>query len=505
MNVETEMLIKPKRTTKISSLSTGIPGLDQVLNGGIPSDRIYLIDGDPGAGKTTFGMQFLMQGVRLGEKVMYISLSETRDEIEAVASSHGWNLEGIEMFEFKAEEQLTADDQTTFFHPSEIELGETTKTILDAVKRASPSRVVFDSLSELRLLARESLRFRRQILALKRYFAGRESTVLLLDDRTSIAGDLELQSIVHGVIRLEQLSPEYGAERRRLRVHKLRGVGFRGGFHDFSLRRGGIQVFPRLVAAEYSTTEELKVLQSGVEKLDALLNGGIDRGSSTLIMGPAGCGKSTLTMAYAEAAAAAGEKVALFAFDEGKRSIFKRTKSLGIDIERHINSGMISLQQVDPAELSPGEFVSHVREAVDRGVRVIVIDSLNGYLNAMPEERFLIIQLHELLSYLNQKGVASFLVVAQHGLVGVNMSAPVDVSYLADTVIVLRYYEVFGTVKKAISVLKRRSGNHDRTIRDFEISSSGIEVGEPLRGLRGVFTGIPEQESTNKSRLPQDL
>lgn len=472
-------------------IKTGITGLDEVLNGGLPSNRIYLVDGDPGAGKTTLGLQFLLEGARNNEKVLYVTLSETTKEVEAVAHSHGWDISKVNIFELRSEEQLEVDNQNTFFHPSEIELGETTKAILDTVRQVNPSRVVFDSLSELRLLARESLRYRRQILALKQYFSGKKTTVLLLDDRTSENGDLDLHSIVHGVIRLEQLAPEYGGDRRRVRILKLRGVGFRGGFHDFVVRKGGLDIFPRLTANEYETTIENNLMVSGIPQLDRLLGGGIDRGSSTLIIGPAGAGKSTLALQYAVSAADNGEKAAIFAFDEGKRSILKRTEGMGINLKKHLQSGQISLQQVDPAELSPGEFVSLVCKAVeDSKVRVVIIDSLNGYINAMPEERFLIIQMHELLSYLNQRGIATFIVVAQHGLVG-PMNSPVDLSYLADTVVLLRYFEALGKVEKAISVLKRRSGDHEKTIRSITFSNDGVEVGEPLEKFHGILSGVP--------------
>jgi circadian clock protein KaiC len=472
--------------------STGTSGLDEILNGGFPRNRLYLVDGDPGAGKTTLGLQFLLAGVRNGEKVLYVTLSETTKEVEAVAHSHGWDISKIDIFELRSEEQLEVDNQNTFFHPSEIELGETTKAILDVVQKLNPSRVVFDSLSELRLLARESLRYRRQILALKQYFSGKQTTVLLLDDRTSQDGDLDLHSLVHGVIRLEQLAPEYGGDRRRLQVLKMRGVGFRGGFHDFILKRGGLQVFPRLIANEFETTIESDLLASGVPQLDQLLGGGVDRGSSTLLMGPAGAGKSTLALQYAIAAADNGEKVAIFAFDEGKRSILKRAEGIGLNLAEHLDKNNLAVQQIDPAELSPGEFVQRVCDAVDiQKARVIVIDSLNGYINAMPEERFLIIQMHELLSFLNQRGIATFLIVAQHGLLGV-MNSPVDLSYLADTIVMLRYFETMGKVEKAVSVLKRRSGNHEKTIRSLAFSEKGIHVGEPLDQFRGVLAGVPE-------------
>lgn len=473
-------------------LKTGVLGLDEIIEGGLPPNRLYLIDGDPGAGKTTLGLQFLLEGVANNEKVLYVTLSETRKEIEAVANSHGWDISKIEIFELRSDVHLEIENQNTFFHPSELELGETTKAILTVVQDINPTRVVFDSLSELRLLARESLRYRRQILALKQYFSGKSTTVLLLDDRTSSNGDLDLHSLVHGVIRLEQLVPEFGGDRRRIRVLKLRGVGFMGGYHDFTLRKGGLIVFPRLIANEHKTVEVKNLLKSGVKELDMLLSGGIDRGSSTLMIGSAGTGKSTVALQYAVSAAAKGEKSFIFAFDEGKRSILKRAKGIGLDLERYLKNGMITLQQIDPAELSPGEFVHEVCKATKDGASIIIIDSLNGYINSMPAERFLLIQMHELLSYLNQKGVATFLVVAQHGLVGNNMNSPVDLSYLADTLILLRYFEAHGKVEKAISVLKRRSGAHEKSIRRIELSGDGIHVGEPLSEFRGILSGIPE-------------
>jgi circadian clock protein KaiC len=485
-------------------ISTGIAGLDMILCGGLPSNRIYLIDGDPGAGKTTLGLQFLLDGVAQKEKVLYVTLSETRKEVQAVAESHGWDISEVDVFELRSEEQLEVDNQNTFFHPSEIELGETTKAILDVVQKINPSRVVFDSLSELRLLARESLRYRRQILALKQYFSGKNVTVLMLDDRTSDSGDLDLHSLVHGVVRLEQLAPEYGGDRRRVRVPKMRGVSFRGGFHDFVLKRGGLQIFPRLIANEFDTKLTAPVLKSGSEQLDQLLGGGIDRGASTLLMGPAGSGKSTISLLYAVKAAEGGEKAAIFVFDEGKRSILKRADALGLDLQKFLDNGMITLQQIDPAELSPGEFVHLACEAVNQGVRVVVIDSLNGYVNAMPEERFLIIQMHELLSYLNQKGVATLMVVSQHGLLG-NMNSPVDLSYLADTIVLLRYFEAYGEVNKAISVIKKRNGDHEKSIRRLEFTKNGIAVGEPLKNFRGVLAGVPEYRTPMNSAEQESL
>jgi circadian clock protein KaiC len=480
-----------------SSDSTGVPGLDQLLGGGLPSKRVYLIEGDPGSGKTTMGLQFLRDGIARGEKVLYVTLSETRAELAAVAASHGWTLDGMTLHELApAEESFTPDDQYTFFHPSEVELSETTKAVLTEVERINPTRVVFDSLSEMRLLAREPLRYRRQILGLKQFFVGRNCTVLLLDDRTSQAGDLQLQSIAHGVITLEQLAPEYGAERRRLRIVKMRGVRFQGGFHDFLIATGGLRVFPRLVAAESRNGRENGAASTGIARLDDLLVGGLDRGTSTLFIGPAGAGKSAIATSIAVAAAERGEHVAMYLFDEGLDTFRRRAAGLGSDVTEHVESGRIVLTQVDPAEMSPGEFADNVRAAVDQShASVVVIDSLNGYLNAMPEERYLVAQLHEMFMFLRQRGVLAISIVAQHGMVG-QMQAPVDLSYLADNVLLLRFFEANGAVRQAISVLKKRSGRHEKTIRELRLEASGITVGEPLTEFHGVLTGVPVYKGT---------
>jgi circadian clock protein KaiC len=473
--------------------STGTTGLDQILGGGFTPNRLYLIEGDPGAGKTTLALCYLLEGAKQGETGLYVTLSETREEIESVAQSHGWSVDAIRIVELIAsEENLTPDSQYTMYHPSETELGETTKKVLEEVERVKPRRVVFDSLSELRLLAQSPLRYRRQILALKQFFAGRKCTVLLLDDRTADESDLQVHSIAHGVLTLEQLSPEYGAERRRLRVVKLRGKAYKGGFHDFTIVRGGLDVFPRLVAADHQHAFKRDKVPSGVKPLDDLLGGGLDRGTSTLIMGPAGSGKSTVAVQYVVAAAARGDHAAIFAFDESRETLLARSAALGMDLRTHIDSGLVTVQQVDPAEMSPGEFVHAVRDQVEQSqCRIVVIDSLNGYMNAMPEERFLTIQLHELLTYLGHKGVTTILVVAQHGLMGSTMQSPVDVSYLADSVILTRYFEFRGRVKKAVSVVKKRSGAHEETIRELRVGKGGITVGTPLENLHGVLTGVP--------------
>jgi circadian clock protein KaiC len=475
-------------------LATGSAGLDDVLNGGLPANRLYLVEGDPGTGKTTMALQFLLEGARRGEPVLYVTLSETKEELTAVASSHGWSLDGVSLHELvPPEESLKTETQYTIFHPSEVELGETTRAVIEEVERIQPRRVVFDSLSEMRLLARDPLRYRRQILALKQFFAGRRSTVLLLDDRTSNDADLQVQSIAHGVLMLEQVELDYGAERRRLRVSKLRGSRFRGGFHDFTIRTGGIEVFPRLVAANRHREFKAEAVESGVVELDALLGGGLDRGTATLVLGPAGCGKSSLAAHFAAAAAKRGERAATFIFDEGVNIYLNRAAGLGTGLRAEVEAGRLTLQQVDPAELSPGEFAHAVCAAVERdGARLVVIDSLNGYLQAMPDERFLTAQMHELLTFLNQQGVVTIMVMAQHGLMGAGMSSPVDVSYLADTVVLLRYFEAMGAIRRAISVVKKRTGRHEDTIRELRLSASrGVEVGEPLTAFRGVLTGVP--------------
>ena len=482
---------------EVARSRTGVEGLDEILGGGFISNRLYLLDGNPGAGKTTFSLQFLLEGVKLGERCLYITLSETKEELTDGATSHGWSLDGIEIMELIAEdEDLDGDAQLTMYPPSEVELIETTKKILDAVNRINPSRVVFDSLSEMRLLAQSSLRYRRQILALKQFFVGRKCTVMLLDDRTGESSDQQLHSLAHGVISLEQLAPAYGAERRRLKVAKMRGSDFRGGYHDFTIRRGGLVIFPRLIAVEHSEPFVAEQTASGVTALDALLGGGPDRGTSTLLTGQAGSGKSTVAVQYAVAAAARGEHAVIFAFDESEATLEARTAGLGIRFRKGSAPGEVRIRQVDPAELSPGEFTAMVREAVEKDqAKIVVIDSLNGYMHAMPEERFLTVQLHELLTYLGRRGVTTLLVVAQQGMMGGHMQAPFDTSYLADSVILFRYFEHKGNVKKAISVVKKRSGRHEESIREMHFDERGIHLSEPLAQLRGVLTGVPVELS----------
>src|SRR3954447_12215579 len=473
--------------------ATGIVGLDAILGGGFPKDHVYLIQGDPGAGKTTLSLQFLLEGVKLGEKALYITLSETRRELHAVAKSHGWSLDGVEIHEHLVrEETLSEEEDTTIFHPSEIELGQTVSRVLEEVERVNPQRVVLDSLSEIRLLSQSNLRYRKQILALKQYFTNRGATVLFLDDKTAEGNDLQLHSVPHGVILLERRAPLYGAPRRRLEIIKLRGVDFRGGYHDFNIRRGGIELYPRLIAARNRGEGGEGLLASGIGEIDALLGGGLELGSSTLIMGPAGVGKSTLAAQYALAAANRGERAALFIFDESRRSLLHRSTAVGMDMTESLQNELITVQQVDPAELAPGEFANLVRLAVERDeARVVIIDSLNGYLNAMPEERFLTLHLHEMLTFLGDHGVATILVMAQHGLIGSNMISSVDVSYLADCVVLLRYYESEGELHKAISVMKKRSGDHEKAIREFSMGEDGLKVGPPLKQFRGILSGIP--------------
>lgn len=473
-------------------VSTGSEGLDDILGGGFDRNRLYLYEGRPGTGKTTIALQFLLDGARNGENVLYITLSETRRELNLVAKRHGWSLAGVHVFELvPPETTLDPERELTVFHPAETELSETTNLVFKEVERINPTRVVVDSLSELRLLAQSPLRYRRQVLAVKHFFASRNCTIVLLDDLSALEADLQLHSIANGVVLLEQLAIEYGAERRRLRVVKMRGIPFRGGFHDFTIETGGLRIFPRLVAAEHHRTFAGDFTLSGNAELDQLLGGGLERGTNALLIGAAGVGKSSLALTYAIAAAERGEHALFFAFDEGRGTVEARARTLGLPLQQHLESGMIRFQQIDPAELSPGEFAAAVRRSVETdNARVIIIDSLNGYMNAMPDERFLILQMHELLSYLGQQGVVTILILAQHGLVG-PMETPVDISYLSDAVLMLRYFEFAGTVRRALSVVKKRSGEHEHTIREFRLTTTGISLGPPLTAFNGIFSGNP--------------
>jgi len=473
---------------------SGVEGLDDILAGGLPRGCFCLIQGDPGSGKTTLALQFLLEGLRRGEKVFYITLSETKHELLHVARSHGWSIDKIPVLDLSAIENLLRPEaQTTVFHPSEVELTKVSQLLLDEVRKVQPARVAFDSLSEFRLMAETPLRYRRQLLTLKQQFTRFKSTVLLLDDKMNKAGvfDPHVLSLTHGVIDMEQLSPDYGTSRRRLRVSKLRAVKFREGYHDYIIATGGLRVFARMIAAEHRTDFRHAPVSSGIKELDALCGGGLDRGTTTLILGQAGTGKSTLALQYAVQMADQGERSMIFTFDETRSVMLGRAKALGFKLEKAIESGTITVQQVDPAELSPGEFAVRILRGVEAGCKLVAIDSLNGYLNAMPGEKYLNNQLHELCTCLNQQGVVTILVLAQHGLAAA-AEAPVDLSYLSDTVVNLRYFEAYGEVKQAIAVVKKRSGNHEKTIREFKLMpGKGIVIGKPLKQFQGVLTGVP--------------
>ena len=479
--------------TRPVRIDTGVDGLNDILSGGLPAGQMYLLEGTPGTGKTTIALQFIRTAILAGESALYVTLSESKRELEASARSHGWKNEELSIAEFIPDEaSLSPEQQYTVFHPSEVELASTIHKLIQLIQATKPTRVVIDSLSELRLLATDTMRYRRQLLALKQFFAGRETTVLLLDDRSGVGTDLQLQSIAHGVLRLDKVQQSYGATRRHVEIVKLRGSPFREGFHDYTIETGGVRIYPRLIANEHDSKFPDERIKSGIEALDEMFGGGINRGSSTLLIGPTGVGKSTMAVQFAYQAACRGDRAVVYAFDEVLRTAIERAENLGLHVRREIARETMSMVQIDPAELSPGEFIWKIRQDVEKlDTRVLVIDSLNGFLNAMIGERDLLLQLHELVAFLNQKGVVTFLILTQHGLFG-NMQADVDVSYLADTVILLRYFEVSGSIRQVISVLKQRVGRHERTLREFKLGRGGIEMGEPLKGMRGVLTGVPD-------------
>lgn len=478
-------------TSLADRISTGIREFDSILGGGLTAERVYLLEGTPGSGKTTIALQFLLEGAARGERGLYITLSETAAELKEVARSHHWTLDGIELFELINEEGLDLDTEQSILEPSEVELGETIRGVMECVDRVRPTRVVFDSLSELRLLSQHSLRYRRQILALKHYFSTRSCTVLMLDDRSSDPGDLQLHSIAHGVITLEQAAQDYGSERRRLRVIKMRGVKYRGGYHDFVIETGGVSVFPRLVAAEHHTNFKGELVPTGIAQLDQMFGGGLSRGTNTLLNGPSGVGKTTTAVRCGLTAIERGEKAAYFLFDEGIGTLKARAAAMGMDLEPYCENGQLALSQIDPAELSPGEFATRVRRAVEEdGVRFLAIDSLNAFLQAMPGEKYLVLQMHEMLSYLNQQGVITLLVLGQHGMIG-DVRSEVDLSYLSDAILLFRYFEAEGRLHKAVSIVKSRVTPHESSIRQFGIGANGITVGDPLKDFEGVLTGAP--------------
>ncbi len=477
---------------EIHRIDTGVTGLNDILSGGLPAGQMYLLEGDPGTGKTTLAMQFIMTGVRAGEKALYVTLSESQSELAGSARSHGWAIDEIPIAEFiPAEASLSPEEQYTVFHPSEVELAGTIHRLTQLIDDVRPDRVVIDSLSELRLLAADTMRYRRQLLALKHYFAGRDTTVLLLDDRSADGSDMQLQSIAHGVLRLEKLQRSYGVTRRHVEIIKLRGSAFREGLHDYTIKQGGLVIFPRLIASEHETPFAGERIASGLPVLDGMFGGGIHRGSSTLLLGPSGTGKSTLAMLYAYTAARRGDYAVMYVFDEVLRTAQDRAEGLGFRVRDEIATGRLAMSQVDPAELSPGEFIARIRRDVEeKDARVVVIDSLNGYLMSMPGERDLTLHLHELVAFLNQKGVITFLIYTQHGIVG-SMQTEIDVSYLSDTVVLLRYFEAEGEIRQVLSVVKQRMGPHEHSLRELRMSSQGLEIGEPLRTYRGVLTGVP--------------
>jgi circadian clock protein KaiC len=502
MTVKPSLRLSRKPTSR---LSTGISGLDDILCGGLTAQRVYLVEGSPGTGKTTLGLQFLLDGAAKGEAGLYITLSETADELDAVAESHGWSIDGLSIFELANDTALDPDSQQSVFQPSEIELAETTRQVMELVEQVKPSRIVFDSLSEMRLLAQNTLRYRRQILALKQFFSARECTVLLLDDKSANTPDQHLHSIAHGVISLEQIAQEFGKERRRVNVVKMRGIKFRGGFHDYVLDTGGLKMFPRLVAAEHPREFALETKPTGSRGIDSLLGGGLVVGTNTLIVGPSGIGKTSVSVRCLLSALERGENASFYLFDEGLNTFFARCAALNMDLRGYVAGGQLRMHHIDPAELAPGEFAQMLRDAVEvSDVRFIVIDSLNAYLQAMPGEDFLTLQMHELLSYLNQQGVTTVLVLGQHGLIG-EVRSDVDLSYLSDTTISLRFFEASGRLRRAMTVIKSRMSDHALTIHELRLSSEGIVIGEALEGFEGVLTGLPTYRGITPMLPPGEM
>ena len=488
-------LAKPVR------VGTGVPGLDEVLRGGVPENRLYVVEGDPGAGKTTLAMQFLLEGVRLGEPVLYIALSETAEELREVAASHGWSLEGVEILELSALAGAASEDASyTVFHPADVELGETLRRVRKAIDELGPRRLVLDSVSELKILAESGTRYRRELLGIKQFVNGKECTVFILDDRTGDGREQQLLSIAHGVIRLERNDEGYGNTRRQIQVLKMRGVRYRDGLHDFSIKTGGLEVYTRLWAAEQTPSKDKPLASTGNPELDQMLGGGLDCATSTLLIGPSGCGKTTICSQCVTAALARGESAACFLFEESLSTFLKRSEGLGMPFQEYMDSGQLYIHEVDLANLTPGDFAHRVRAVVENGARIVVIDGLNGYLNGMPSERHLMIHMHELLTYLGQKGIITMLVIAQHGMIG-GMHSPVDVSFLADTVILLRFFEAEGAVRQAISIVKKRRTDHERTIREMKIVQSGVRIGEPLNQFEGVLTGVPRFRGDDRKLL----
>ncbi|PRY06143.1 ATPase domain-containing protein [Paraburkholderia sp. BL25I1N1] len=468
---------------------TGIPELDFVLRGGLPKYRLHLIEGAPGTGKTTIALRFLIDGVRNQESCLYVTFSESTDELVSAARTHGWDVGGIDFFELVPDEAQAAQQQTVLL-PAEIELDKTVQRIIARIEATHPDRIVIDSVSELRLLAHDPFIYRRQLSSLKRFLQGRCITTILLDD-LRFNDDGELQSLVHGVISLSSSERDYGAGRRRLRIAKMRGTNLMSGWHDYALVTGEVLVFPSLIANDHTSDVRGAPLRSGSPGLDEILGSGLDRGTTTMLIGPSGAGKSSLALSYALAGARNGEHAAYFSFDEAYEIFVRRGQSLGLDPQPALASGQLAWQRMNPSRISPGEFVWAVRREVeDKNARVVVIDSINSYLSTMPEERSLIAQLHELLTYLNRRGVVTLLLLAQQGVLG-DVENPVDLSFLSDTVLLLRFFEAAGQLRRAVTVIKRRTGAHDTAIHEFRLSGHGVEIGRPLRDLHGIFSGVP--------------